>query len=82
MRINWNYIIKIIKEDLKIYSSQGYKPILRSIFYRLYSKNLIPNTKSSYKSLGRATVKARQDRRLQINCFADNSRITVKITLF
>jgi hypothetical protein len=68
MIINWKKIIEIIKEDLKIYLQQGYKPILRSIFYRLYSKRLISNTKSSYSSLVRATVKAREDHRLPVDC--------------
>lgn len=77
MRINWKYIIKIIKEDLNIYYSQGYKPTVRTIFYRLHSKGLIPNTKSSYTSLDNATVKAREDGRLPMNCFADNSRHVV-----
>jgi hypothetical protein len=77
MTINWKYIIEIIKEELKIYHNHGYKPIIRSIFYRLYAKNLIPNTSSTYTSLDRATVKARLDGRLPINCFVDNSRNVV-----
>ena len=40
MTINWKNIIEIIKEELKIYNNQGYKPTVRSIFYRLHSKNL------------------------------------------
>jgi hypothetical protein len=74
MRINWKYIIKIIKEDQNIYYSHGYKPTVRTTFYRLHSKGLIPNTKSSYTSLDRATVHAREDGRLPMDCFADNSR--------
>lgn len=78
MTVNWKRIIEILKEELKIYYQQGYKPTLRSIFYRLYTKGLIPNTSSSYGSLDRATVKARLDGRLPINCFADNSRKVLK----
>ena len=74
MTINWKNIIEIIREELNIYHNQGYKPTLRSIFYRLYTRNLIPNTSLAYTSLDRATVKARVDGRLPINCFADNSR--------
>ena len=77
MTIKWKNIIKIIKEDLKIYYSQGYKPTVRTTFYRLHSKGLIPNTRSSYNSLDRATVKAREDGRLPMDCFADNSRHVV-----
>lgn len=77
MTINWKNVIEIIREELKIYHNQGYKPTLRSIFYRLYTKNLIPNTSSAYTSLDRATVKARLDGRLPMNCFTDNTRNVV-----
>lgn len=77
MTIKWKYIIKIIKKDLKIYNKQGYKPTVRTIFYRLHSKGLIPNTKSSYTSLDKATVEAREDGILPMDCFADNSRHVV-----
>ncbi len=74
MTLKWNNIIEIIKAELNLYHNQGYKPTLRSIFYRLYTKKLMPNTTSSYNSLVRATVKARLDGRLPVDCFADNSR--------
>ena len=73
MAINWKNIIEIIREELKIYNKQGYKPTVRTIFYRLHSKGLIPNTSSSYSSLDRATVNARVDDILPMDCFADNS---------
>lgn len=78
MTLNWKNIIEIVKEELKIYLQQGYKPTLRSIFYRLYSKGLIPNTLSSYSSLVRATVQAREDHRLPVDCFTDNTRKVIK----
>ena len=74
MRINWNEIVEKIKVELEVYKIEGYKPTLRSMFYRLYTKKLIPNTSPSYSSLDRATVKARWSGQLPINCFTDNSR--------
>ena len=74
MRINWNEIIEMIKIELEVYEIEGFKPTLRSMFYRLYTKGLIPNTSASYTSLDRATVKARWSGHLPINCFTDNSR--------
>lgn len=74
MRINWNEIVEKIKVELEVYEIEGYKPTLRSMFYRLYTKGLIPNTSASYISLDRATVKARWSGKLPINCFTDNSR--------
>jgi hypothetical protein len=74
MRINWNEIIQKIKVELEVYKIEEYKLTLRSMFYRLYTKGLIPNTSTSYTSLDRATVKARWSGQLPINCFTDNSR--------
>ena len=74
MRINWNEIVEKIKVELEVYKIEGYKPTLRFMFYRLYTKKLIPNTSRSYSSLDRATVKARWSGQLPINCFTDNSR--------
>ena len=79
MTIDWKItIINKIKEELELYHQQGYKPVLRSIFYRLYTKGLIPNTRSSYSSLDRATVQARKDHRLPVDCFTDNSRKVIE----
>jgi hypothetical protein len=74
-RIDWkSIIINDLRQELSLYKQQGYKPTLRAIYYRLYSRGLFPNTPSCYNSLDRATVEARWDGRLPINCFADNAR--------
>jgi len=58
---NWREIVmRYIPEALNFFSEQGVKPTLRTLFYRLVSLNLIPNTKASYKYLSRVLVKARQ----------------------
>lgn len=74
MRINWSEIVEKIKIELEVYEIEGYKPTLRSMFYRLFTKGFIPNTSASYNSLDRATVKARRSGQLPIDCFTDNSR--------
>ena len=74
-RIDWkSIIVNELRQELNLYRQQGYKPTLRAIYYRLYSRGLFPNTPSCYNSLDRATVEARWDGRLPINCFADNAR--------
>lgn len=50
------------------------KPTLRTFFYYLVSKNIIPNTKSAYKRLSRICVELRQRGLLPWNCFADKTR--------
>jgi hypothetical protein len=78
LKVQWKKIIDNVKEELGTFSQQGYKPTLRSIFYRLFTKGLIPNTKSAYGSLVRETVKARLDERLPVDCFSDNSRRVIE----
>lgn len=78
MTIKWADIIKEVAIELENYKREGYdKPTLRSMFYRLYDRELFPNTRSSYNSLGDATVKARMDGRLPIDCFYDEVRDVV-----
>jgi hypothetical protein len=71
MTINWKEIIKVIQGELRTFS---FKPTLRTMFYRLFMKPLIHNTRPTYNSLSRVTVNARMDGRLPIDCFADNTR--------
>lgn len=61
-RIDWKLVVKVVKEDvLPNFNRQGVKPTLRTIFYSLVSKNIIPNTKSSYKRLSNVLVQARKN---------------------
>jgi hypothetical protein len=51
MRVNWEAALKGVDEALTFFEAQGVKPTLRTLFYNLYSKALIPNTKSAYQYL-------------------------------
>ena len=60
-KIDWKAVVNIIREDIvPSFSREGVRPTLRTIFYSLVSRNLIPNTKSSYKRLSSVLVKARK----------------------
>ena len=72
--INWKEVIRKIQLELQTFKEQKYKPTLRTIFYRLVSKNILSNTPTTYNSLSKRTVKARLDGRLEIDCFADTGR--------
>jgi hypothetical protein len=74
MPIKWKDITQVVQQELATFS---FKPTLRTMFYRLFSRNLIPNTRASYNSLGRELVNARWDGRLPMDCFADNTRQVV-----
>jgi len=71
---NWANVLEAVKIELENFAAAGYKPTLRAMYYRLYSKNLIPNTKSAYDRLGRVTSRAREEEELDMDCFSDNSR--------
>ncbi len=71
-RIDWKgVIIPRVKELLGSFS---YRPTLRQIFYRLVAALLIPNTESTYKSLSRATVVAREEAIIDPLAFTDRVR--------
>jgi hypothetical protein len=73
-RIKWNEVIEAVKEELQNFDEHGYKPTLRAMFYRLFSRGIIPNTSSAYDRLSKTTVRARMEDELEIDCFIDNSR--------
>ena len=76
-------IIKHIRDvDLPFYESEGFKPMLRTLLYRLDSLKLLDKTKD-YKSLIKYTVRAREFSvycppewefypKLPIDCFEDS----------
>lgn len=78
MRINWNRIVKEeIPRALEFFASQNVKPTLRTLFYRLVSLELIPNTRSSYKQLSRRLVKARKQGLFPWDFLEDKVRYTI-----
>ncbi len=55
--LNWDRdVLPYVREAIKHFGSMGVVPTLRTIFYYLVSKNVIPNTKNSYKHLSRKMV--------------------------
>jgi hypothetical protein len=65
---------ELIKEANKILSEYSMPLTLRQLYYRLVSKTLIPNTKSSYKGLSAQLVKAREDGLVDDSKIEDRSR--------
>jgi len=68
-RIDWAYVLDRAREIVDSYDT----PVtLRQLFYRLVSKQLIPNTQTAYKSLSSKTARARRLR--QFPAFLDSTR--------
>jgi hypothetical protein len=55
------------------FKGQGITPTLRTVFYRLVSLGIIPNTKNSYKNLSKVLVKERKEGRIEFDAIADKS---------
>jgi len=77
-RIHWKSVIDRVEEELKWFEEQGIKPTLRTLFYRLVSLRVLPNTKVRYKQLSDAIVKARKDERLEWDCIVDEGRVVLE----
>jgi hypothetical protein len=71
-RIDWKGII--IPKVKELLGSFSYRPTLRQIFYRLVAALLISNTETTYKSLSRATVVAREEATIDPLAFQDRVR--------
>ena len=74
-RIDWKSVIDRAKEELQWFEENEIKPAVRTLFYRLVSLEVIPNTKQAYKSFDEATVEARIDGRLAWSVFSDATRL-------
>ena len=72
--IKWDSVVTQSIPVFESFIDRGVVPTLRTIHYALVSKNIIPNTKTAYKGLSSAFVKARQDGVVQWDWLADEVR--------
>jgi hypothetical protein len=72
--IDWGRIIDYVKLSLIWFRERQITPTLRTMFYRLVSLELIPNTNQAYKQLSRVTVTARKSGKLRWDSFSDEGR--------
>lgn len=78
-RVDWKQVVEVVRNEVvPNFSREGVKPTLRTVFYSLVSRNLIPNTKSSYKRLSEVLVKARKDGIFAWDFLEDRVRYAIK----
>ncbi|RLI87535.1 MAG: hypothetical protein DRP01_01630 [Archaeoglobales archaeon] len=77
MRGNREAILTEVDNAIRLFGAQGVKPTLRTLFYYLVSKNIIPNTRSAYKRLSRILVKARKEGRYAWDFLEDKTRVVL-----
>jgi hypothetical protein len=78
LRLNWRNIEIEIINSVLWFREHGITPSLRSIFYRLVSLGIIPNTENSYKRLSAVTVELRKINKLSWDSISDESRLVLK----
>jgi hypothetical protein len=73
LEYNWTEIDKKIKQVLKQFERQGFKPTARELNYALISKQVIPNLHKTYQSLDKHMVTGREELgTFPIDCLADD----------
>jgi len=76
-KINWDKdVLPHVRECLEQFKRQGVKPTLRTVFYWLVSRNVIPNTKQSYKQLSKAMVRWRKRKIFSWDILVDKVRMS------
>ena len=78
MRYNWKIIKNEIINSVLWFHEHDITPSLRSIFYRLVSLGIIPNTENFYKRLSSVTVELRKNNHLSLDAISDESRLVLK----
>jgi hypothetical protein len=76
-RIDWKSVVDRIKEELPWFQERDITPTLRTLFYRLVSLEVIPNTNQAYKQLSSISVTARKKGKLQWKSFSDEGRLVI-----
>ena len=78
MCLNWKIIKNDIINSVLWFQEHGITLSLRSIFYRLVSLGIIPNTETVYKQLSSVTVELRKNNQLSWDAISDESRLVIK----
>lgn len=73
-KVNWANVVKESVPIIQGFVGRGVIPTLRTVYYALVSKNLIPNTKSAYKRLSSVFVDARKKGVVSWHHIADETR--------
>ncbi len=77
-KIDWRLVVDDhIIPALEWFEEQGITPTLRTLFYRLVSLQVIPNTKNSYKQLSKVLVKERKEGNIEWDAIADEGRLVL-----
>ena len=74
-RTDWGLVLDRVEEALETFRQQGVKPTLRTLFYWLVSKQVLPNIPSAYKRLSEQIVRARKGGRWPWDFLEDKTRV-------
>lgn len=72
--LDWAVVVAKSISIFLEFVARGVVPTLRTIYYALVSKEIIPNTKNAYKGLSSAFVDARKEGKIKWSWIADETR--------
>jgi len=72
-----NIILENVDQAVTFFETQGVKPTLRTLFYYLVSREIIPNTTAAYKHLSHILVNARKEGRYAWDFLEDKTRVVL-----
>jgi len=75
--VRWREVLVVVDSAVAYFRGEGVKPTLRTLFYYLYSKGVIPNTRSAYKRLSTVLVNARKAGRYEWDFLEDKTRVVL-----
>ena len=76
-RIKWQEVKEKVREALTFFEDQGVRPTLRTLFYWLVSKEILPNTRNYYTQLSSYFVQWRKNGEFAWDAIADQARRTL-----
>lgn len=77
MTVKWSEVKTEIDKALEYFASEGVKPSLRTLYYRLISVNVLPHSTSAYKTLSRKCVEWRKRGDYNWDFLSDATRIVI-----
>jgi len=75
--VDWKRVLDVVDEILEFFESEGVKPTVRTIFYQLVARGVLPLTRSRYKQLSRKLVEARMKGRYSWDFVEDKVRSVI-----
>jgi len=75
-KVSWSVVVDQSVAIIRDFIARGVTPTVRTVYYALFSRQIIPNTMSAYKRLSSVLVDARKEGKISWHWIADETRET------